>query len=99
LVYLFFYWLLFNEGQDRKFVNEFLNLGVGANAQGMMGAVSASGMTSTGRLLEPGRIAECRCALPVAAMHAEWFAGIAQYDYLSFGKNWVKAIVLLPLYP
>lgn len=73
--------------QDRKFVNEFLNLGVGARAQGMMGAVSSTVDDVTAGYWNPAGLINVDAPFQVSAMHAEWFAGIAQYDYLSFGKK------------
>jgi hypothetical protein len=75
------------QAQDRKFVNEFLNLGVGARAQGMMGAVAASADDITAGYWNPAGLLNIDAPFQVSAMHAEWFAGIAQYDYLSFGKK------------
>lgn len=75
------------DAQDRKFVNEFLNLGVGARAQGMMGAVASSVDDVTAGYWNPAGLVNIEAPFQVSAMHAEWFAGIAQFDYLSFGKK------------
>ena len=75
------------QAQDRKFVNEFLNLGVGARPQGMMGAVSATVDDVTAGYWNPSGLLNVNAPFQVSAMHAEWFAGIAQFDYLSFGKS------------
>jgi len=74
-------------GQDRKFVNEFLNLGIGARSQGMMGAVSASVNDITAGYWNPAGLTEIDANFQFGAMHAEWFAGIAQFDFLGFGKK------------
>ena len=79
------------QAQDRKFVNEFLNLGVGARSQGMMGAVTASVGDVTAGYWNPSGLLNIEAPFQISAMHAEWFAGIAQYDYLSFGKKLGKA--------
>lgn len=73
-------------GQAPKFSNEFLNIGVGARAHGMGGAMSAHVNDVTAMYWNPAGLADVRVSFQVAAMHAEWFAGIGQYDYLALGK-------------
>jgi hypothetical protein len=71
----------------QKFVNEFLNIGVGARAHGMSGAVIASNTDGTATFWNPAGLTKVGHGLQVNAMHAEWFAGVANYDYGSFVKQ------------
>ncbi len=70
----------------QKYSNEFLAIGVGARAQGMSGAQSAIVGDVTAGYWNPAGLTAIDAPFQVAAMHAEWFAGVSQYDYLSFGK-------------
>ena len=70
-----------------NFVNEFLNIGVGARAHGMFGSVTASVNDVTAGFWNPAGLAEIEAPFQASAMHAEWFGGIANYDYLAFGKQ------------
>jgi len=70
-----------------KYSNEFLTLGVGARAHGMGGAVSASVSDLSASYWNPAGMTSISSVAQFHAMHAEWFAGIAQYDQLSFGKR------------
>ncbi len=67
-----------------KYSNEFLSIGVGARAQGMGNAVSASVTDVTAGIWNPAGLAyrETFDGVEVGAMHAEWFAGIGKFDYL-----------------
>ena len=69
-----------------KYSNEFLNIGVGARALGMSMAQVASVSDVTAGYWNPAGINHLGSRLQVAAMHSEYFAGIAKYDYASIGK-------------
>lgn len=71
---------------DTKFVNEFLNIGVGARAHGMFGSVTASTDDVTSAYWNPAGLSRMDTEMSISAMHASWFGGIANYDYIGFGK-------------
>src|SRR5687767_3927064 len=83
-IFLFFTSVL--SGQA-KYSNEFLSLGVGARAHGMGGAVVASVSDLSASYWNPAGMTSISSIAQFHGMHAEWFAGIAQYDQLSFGKK------------
>lgn len=70
------------QSQIRTYSNEFLSLGVGARALGMGNVQSASADDLTAAYWNPAGLNNVE-NLQIGAMHAEWFAGIAKYDYLS----------------
>lgn len=71
----------------QKFVNEFLNIGVGARAHGMSGAIVASVDDGTGGYWNTAGMIGVNGNLQLNAMHAKWFGGIANYDYISLAKK------------
>ncbi len=71
----------------QKFVNEFLNIGVGARAHGMFGSVVANGEDLTSAYWNPAGLVGLENSLQINAMHANWFGGVAGYDYISLGKK------------
>ncbi|MBT8232993.1 MAG: hypothetical protein KJN84_10210, partial [Bacteroidia bacterium] len=76
----------FTNGQsDVKFVNEFLNIGVGARAHGMFGSVTATTNDITSAYWNPAGLSQVNEEAQFSAMHASWFGGIANYDYLGYG--------------
>jgi hypothetical protein len=70
-----------------KYSNEFLNIGVGARALGMSNAVIASTNDVTGGYWNPTGIVGIQSDLQFGLMHAEYFAGIAKYDYGAVAKK------------
>ncbi len=73
--------------QTPKYVNEFLNIGVGARSHGMGGAMVAHTSDNTAAYWNVGGLAFNPAHFQASAMHAEWFGGIVNYDYLSVGKS------------
>lgn len=71
-----------------KFVNEFLNIGIGARSHAMFQAQAATTNDVTSAFWNPAGLAGIVDApLQVSAMHAEWFGGVANYDYLGIAKQ------------
>ena len=67
----------------RKYSNEFLNIGVDAAAFGMSKAVVATSDDVNSIYWNPAGLTAVK-NYEGAIMHAEYFAGIAKYDYISF---------------
>lgn len=72
--------------QAPKYSNEFLAIGVGARGLGMSGAQVASVSDVTAGYWNPVGLLGIKDKFQVGAMHAEYFAGIAKYDYGGFAK-------------
>lgn len=75
------------QAQTPKFVNEFLNIGVGARSHGMFGSMSAHVDDITAGYWNPAGLARIDKKAQAVAMHANWFGGISNYDYISYGKQ------------
>lgn len=90
IVYLFTL-VLFLSSQNlsgqTKFVNEFLNIGVGARAHGMFGSVVADVNDVTAAFWNPAGLSQMDAPFAVSAMHAEWFGSVANYDYMGIAKR------------
>lgn len=71
--------------QFRKYSNEFLNIGAGARGLGMGGAQIASAKDATAGYWNPAGLVGIKDNPNVGIMHAEYFGGIAKYDYVSAG--------------
>jgi hypothetical protein len=70
-----------SNAQFRKYSNEFLNIGAGARGLGMGSSQIASVKDATAGYWNPAGLAEIKDDPEVVAMHAEYFGGIAKYDY------------------
>ena len=88
-----------SRAQAPKYSNEFLHLGVGAQAFAMGNAVAASSEDVTAGYWNPAGLTSATEWLQVSAMHSEYFAGIAKYDYVgvshSLGKKGVLGFTFL----
>lgn len=69
-----------------KYSNEFLAIGVGARALGMGYANVAAVNDVTAGYWNPAGLLGVKGDIQVGAMHSEYFAGIAKYDYLAVAK-------------
>lgn len=74
-------------GQVAKYSNEFLEIGVGARALGMGNAnvVSSEGVQSG--YWNPAGLIRQQNDIEVGLMHAEYFAGLAKYDFVGVSKR------------
>ncbi|MFM7682223.1 MAG: hypothetical protein ACKO7P_05705 [Bacteroidota bacterium] len=70
-----------------KYSNEFLSLGVGADAFGMGNAVVAGIDNMNAIYWNPAGLTQCNKWLEVSFMHSEYFAGIAKYDFLGISHS------------
>lgn len=69
-----------------KYSNEFLQIGVGADALGMSNAVVAKTNNVTAGYWNPAGLVGVDKGWDVGAMHSEYFAGIAKYDYVGLSR-------------
>ena len=69
----------------RKYSNEFMNIGVDAAALGMANAVTSSTNDVNSGYWNPAGLLHIKDH-QVALMHANYFANIAQYDYIAYAK-------------
>jgi hypothetical protein len=74
-----------SRGQNTpKYSNEFLAIGVGARALGMANSVTAITDDATSGYWNPAGLLNIKEKYAVSAMHAAYFAGIANYDFAGF---------------
>jgi len=69
----------------RKYSNEFMNIGVDAAALGMSNTVTASSDDVNSVYWNPAGLVHLEDH-QLALMHANYFANIAQYDYIAYAK-------------
>ncbi len=70
-----------------KFSNEFLAIGVGARALGMSNSYVTTVNDVTSGYWNPAGLVQMDKDFQIGLMHAEYFAGIAKYDYGAFAAN------------
>lgn len=71
--------------QTAKYSNEFLSLGIGARGLGMANAMTAITDDVTSAYWNPAGLSRMKKNYQLSLMHAEYFAGIAKYDYGAIG--------------
>lgn len=76
------FFLSFNAiAQPRKYSNEFLNIGAGARALGMGGSITALSNDVTAGFWNPAGLTNINSRIQGNLMHANYFGGLAAYDY------------------
>ncbi|MCC6815467.1 MAG: hypothetical protein IT267_03525 [Saprospiraceae bacterium] len=73
--------------QTPKFSNDFLNIGVGARGMALGSAVSSLSADVTSGYWNPSLLPMGTAKFQVAGQHAQWYAGIGNYDFIAFGKK------------
>lgn len=71
------------QAQFRKYSNEFLNIGAGARGLSMGGAQIASVKDGSSGYWNPAGLVGVEESPQINLMHAEYFAGIGKYDFVS----------------
>jgi len=69
------------QAQNRIYVNEYLNIGVGARGLSMAGANAATCSDVYSGYWNPAGLLNIPTDMDAGLMHAEYFAGIFKYDY------------------
>ena len=88
--FLFLFWLstsLHAQIRTPKYSNEFLAIGVGGRALGMAGTQTAVVSDGTSAYWNPAGLASLKNPHEASLMHAEYFAGIAKFDYGGFATR------------
>ena len=70
-----------------KYSNDFLSIGVGARAFAMGNVAVASYDGVEAAYWNPSNLVNIKTKYDIAAMHAEYFAGMAAYDYIGFATK------------
>jgi hypothetical protein len=74
-------------GVAPKYSNEFLQIGLGAEALGMSNSVVAKTDNVNSGYWNPAGLTYIKPGWEIGAMHSEYFAGIAKYDYIGLAKT------------
>ena len=78
---------IFGQINSPKYSNEFLNIGVGARSLAMSNSVITSTNSAMSGFWNPANLSRINNDIQVGLMHAEYFAGIAKYDFGGVAKK------------
>jgi hypothetical protein len=84
IIYVFSFITCQGQLTTPKYSNEFLSIGVGARALGMSNSVVSNVADGTAAYWNPAGLLDIKDKYEVTLMHSEYFAGIANYDFLGF---------------
>ena len=79
--------LCFGQTSTPKYSNEFLTLGVGGRGLALSGSLTSQVNDVTSGYWNPAGLTYLGSRYEISLMHAEYFAGIAKYDYLAFASK------------
>lgn len=79
--------IISNAQETRIFSNEFLSIGLGARAQGMGNSYVVTTNDVYSLYWNPAGLSEIETKMQIAYKHAEYFAGIANYDFAGVAFN------------
>ena len=103
ILLIIFYFVYHLTDAQVIYSNEFLNIGVGARAQAMSGAVTASVKDISAAFWNPAGLSQINANLQLGVMHSDWFGGIGKYDHIGISKalnkskNSVAAVSMIRL--
>jgi hypothetical protein len=81
-------WIIYCKAQAQViYSNEFLNIGVGARAMALSGAVNASVKDINASYWNPAGLSQINANLQLGVMHSNWFGGIGKYDHIGIAKS------------
>jgi hypothetical protein len=83
--------------QIRKYSNDFLTIGVGAESLAKSNSIIAGIDDVTAGYWNPSGLNKSLYNWDFAFMHAEYFAGLANYDYLGFAKKNENSVIGLSI--
>ncbi|WP_109830182.1 putative type IX sorting system protein PorV2 [Reichenbachiella versicolor] len=78
---------VYSQSNAPKYSNEFLAIGVDARSFGMGNAFTAVSNDASSGYWNPAGLNKIQNDFDLGFMHAEYFAGIANYDYLGFATR------------
>src|SRR5690554_5582229 len=87
LIYFLIIFPANSQGTAPKYSNEFMQIGIGARALAMGKAQVSNVKDVTAAYWNPAGLLGIDHQYEFSLMHAEYFAGIAKYDYAAFSTN------------